>query len=759
MSGTLWADATTTALLLAATTDAARRAVIDSRLGDGALTVTVKDGSGAWKATGTFSGASLTADAHALVSAALSGEAGAGGTPISDWTVRIEKDANAWLEFPKSSWAYVGPGATAVIDPAAGLVVDVTLGAAGPAPIGTFYVGSHQHGNANGTDRFSSGTYSSSANTMEPFDFGPIRKHDVEMLHDGAIGHMKWWTASNRTPGASGGNSHDWTSLDAWTDKQVGRGHQLIFTFFGTPTHAARLQSYNDNYNIVGGTSGPVNLVAFKEHVTATINHIVARHGAAALLAVEGWNEALGGGDGTNTADFLNATGYSPVSGCNPRQTLTADIQKAIWDGVQASTHPTVHVIGPSLSYLGADDLDEYFGMKTTGGVSIFSYCSGVAFHPYGMYDSSHSWDATWANFATFTAAVRTRMASAGISSYKLWCTEAGIHAPWNGTSDAWWAGLSLAQKATHLYAWIQSYHDNGWDGLITYASDEDPTEATGFADGYIGSPAVSSQGIRDALSNGYADFGTVTAAASPVGQSAAAWSLVLEDHFEGSLNTALWNTAIWYGDANNSPDTVTNWDHDNGGNSLLRIWPALNGSSQFVQRTLTTRGKFTATYGYFEARIKAPIGRGCFPAFWLFDENDDSVRWREIDIFECYSGGDSGGWADGSLHPQRYGATVHIGTSLYNLNSYGPQKSDYGTDLSAAFHVYGCKWTGTDITFYFDGVQVGSPVTAEHITTPMYILLDLWFGSASGTPNTGETPQGSSNSLEVDYVRVWEAV
>ena len=37
-----------------------------------------------------------------------------------------------------------------------------------------------------------------------------------------------------------------------------------------------------------------------------------------------------------------------------------------------------------------------------------------------------------------------------------------------------------------------------------------------------------------------------------------------------------------------------------------------------------------------------------------------------------------------------------------------------------------------------------------------MYILLDLWFGSASGEPD-GTTPTGPDNAFEIRYVRAWK--
>jgi len=41
-------------------------------------------------------------------------------------------------------------------------------------------------------------------------------------------------------------------------------------------------------------------------------------------------------------------------------------------------------------------------------------------------------------------------------------------------------------------------------------------------------------------------------------------------------------------------------------------------------------------------------------------------------------------------------------------------------------------------------------------MSDPMYLMLDLWYGSASGTPDNS-TPTGKSNSYEVNYIRAWK--
>jgi len=272
-----------------------------------------------------------------------------------------------------------------------------------------------------------------------------------------------------------------------------------------------------------------------------------------------------------------------------------------------------------------------------------------------------------------------------------------------------------------------------------------------------------------------------------PAGQSAGIWALTFEDHFDSStLDAAKWSTPIWYGDqavtepgpnVTNSNNTVVNYDVNAGNNSCLRIWPALQ-SGKYFYRTIHTDSmglssasgaKFRQKYGYFEARMKLPRGRGCWPAFWLFGhygiDGTKPVR-PEIDIMEAYSGGydsvngASPGWADSNLHPTTHSVTFWTDSGNENdRTKYGPVMEET-TDLSAAFHVYGLTWEpGGVMTWFLDGVQLGSHTFSSGDALDTYALaiyLDLWFGSASGYASESETPVGSSNSFEIDYVRAW---
>lgn len=227
----------------------------------------------------------------------------------------------------------------------------------------------------------------------------------------------------------------------------------------------------------------------------------------------------------------------------------------------------------------------------------------------------------------------------------------------------------------------------------------------------------------------------------SPFGQPAYQYALTFADEFNGGLNPAIWNNHIWYESAN----PTVNYAVENG---VLKIWPERDASGNFFNRTIDTDGHFYQTYGFFEIEAKLPVGKGPWPAFWIF--NHIGTRRPEIDIMEAYpGGGPSSGWSDANLHPTAYGVSA-----WRDATAMAGFKMIQTADLSAGFHKYGLKWERTRLTFYFDGKQVYQ--VNVQMRDPMYLLLSLWFGSASGTPDS-TTPTGRGNAYEIGYVRAWK--
>ena len=118
-------------------------------------------------------------------------------------------------------------------------------------------------------------------------------------------------------------------------------------------------------------------------------------------------------------------------------------------------------------------------------------------------------------------------------------------------------------------------------------------------------------------------------------------WTLVFADEFTGNiLNSSVWNTGFWFNYTINNelqayrPENVV---VQNGvlnltaeKRSTMTLW---GEPMNYASGAVTTRGKFTFTFGVAEARIKVPKGRGYFPAFWLLPNNKRSPP--EIDVMQ----------------------------------------------------------------------------------------------------------------------------
>jgi beta-glucanase (GH16 family) len=235
----------------------------------------------------------------------------------------------------------------------------------------------------------------------------------------------------------------------------------------------------------------------------------------------------------------------------------------------------------------------------------------------------------------------------------------------------------------------------------------------------------------------------TKKAARTPYGQNASDYVLTFSEEFD-SFDSSVWTDRIWYEESN----PTKNYTVEDG---MLKIWPQRDASGKFFNRTLVTDGRFEQKYGYFEIEAKLSRGKGTWPAFWLLAHS--GKRRPEIDILEAYPGGvEPWGYADaeGVARPTAYGVTVWLDEGV----AAGQLQFDAGKDLSARFHKYAVKWEPHRQTFYFDGKEIHS--VQANMNDPMFILVDLWFGSSSGDPDE-TTPQGKSNSFEVNYVRAWQ--
>ena len=168
--------------------------------------------------------------------------------------------------------------------------------------------------------------------------------------------------------------------------------------------------------------------------------------------------------------------------------------------------------------------------------------------------------------------------------------------------------------------------------------------------------------------------------------------------------------------------------------------------------------------YGYFEASIKLPKGKGTWPAFWMMPVGNDwsTNPWPmcgEIDIMEEV--GHVPNEVSSSIHTQDYNHTKQT------------QKTHAMTISKAEgeFHTYALLWTADEITTYVDGKEqlhvtktaLGSGHNQWPFHYAFYPIFNLaWGGDWGGhDPATGKSQVVDENALpvtmEVDYVRVFQ--
>lgn len=165
-------------------------------------------------------------------------------------------------------------------------------------------------------------------------------------------------------------------------------------------------------------------------------------------------------------------------------------------------------------------------------------------------------------------------------------------------------------------------------------------------------------------------------------------------------------------------------------------------------------RSKWSGQYGYFEARVKVPPGKGMWPAFWLNPQ--DGVWPPEIDIMEIVNNGRD--TTRNSFHfvhgkgPRK--ASTHS-SKLDKQATYRP-----GIDYADGFHTFAVEWSEGRVRHFVDDVLViDRAYHWEHNdgrdAGPAHVLLNLAVGGK--WPGAPESEALFPARLQVEYIRVWQ--
>ena len=156
--------------------------------------------------------------------------------------------------------------------------------------------------------------------------------------------------------------------------------------------------------------------------------------------------------------------------------------------------------------------------------------------------------------------------------------------------------------------------------------------------------------------------------------------------------------------------------------------------------------------YGYIEARIKLPKGKGTWPAWWMMPVSGGG--WPgcgEIDIMEEV-GADAND-VSSSIHCAAYNHPANT-QKTHHLYCVGAEEG---------FHVYALEWTEDYIRTYVDGKEqlyFENDHEGNNDTWPFnkafYPILNVaWGGDWGGYKGVDES--ALPLTMEVDYVRVWQ--
>lgn len=226
-----------------------------------------------------------------------------------------------------------------------------------------------------------------------------------------------------------------------------------------------------------------------------------------------------------------------------------------------------------------------------------------------------------------------------------------------------------------------------------------------------------------------------------PAGGPGGSWKVLFDSEFRGSsLDTSQWSTG-WGGAGitkgiNNyevecmDPAQVSVANGELNLTAVAKPETCAGETQPYASGMVNTDGKFTFTYGYVESRIWLPGTSAIsdWPAFWANGEKWSTTG--EIDVVEGL-----GGQAQAHFHYLGSFASPAQDGPLMGRGSF-----------TGGWHTFAADWEPGSVTYYYDGVSIGS-FTTGITSSPMYLVLDLATTAGNASPGT----------MRVDYVRVWQ--
>ena len=247
-------------------------------------------------------------------------------------------------------------------------------------------------------------------------------------------------------------------------------------------------------------------------------------------------------------------------------------------------------------------------------------------------------------------------------------------------------------------------------------------------------------------------------------------WVQTLAEEFDGeAVDESRWNVR-----ASNYWDKRTHFSRDNVvlGGGLARLhYEKKTGfqnddpddksavqNSPYACGILTSYGKWTQRYGYFEARMKLPRAPGLWPAFWTMPDRGADFLAPGDPEWKRHQTGDGGMEFDIMEHLTRWGP--HRFNIACHWDGYGKNHRAIGTgnvymrpDVDG-FITVGLLWLPGEMAVYGNGLKLAGWKDPRVASVPAYLILYMVSG---GWDNDPLDPRRLPADFEIDYVRAWQ--
>jgi hypothetical protein len=176
------------------------------------------------------------------------------------------------------------------------------------------------------------------------------------------------------------------------------------------------------------------------------------------------------------------------------------------------------------------------------------------------------------------------------------------------------------------------------------------------------------------------------------------------------------------------------------GKESVLRLG-LKTGADMIQTNSVSTRGKFSQQYGYFEASIRMNSGDGHSGTFRI--ASDDEKTAPSINaVFGSVGKDRVNPWAR---------ATLESGQQDYRPEKALPAMKS--GDLSKKFHTYGILWSEKGFTWFIDGKPVHK-LERKEFTKPMNLAFShRVLEEDRAKLNLKSLP----DDIDIDWVKVWK--